>query len=60
MFSGHVKSGLPTFQAPPFSAQVKNETHSFFDMMGTLGSGSFIVPLLAILENIAICKAFCK
>ncbi|XP_063703592.1 sodium-independent sulfate anion transporter-like [Culicoides brevitarsis] len=63
---GDIPSGLPTFQAPPFSIdEVKNETghviqeyESFFDMISFLGSGIIVIPLIALLENMAICKAF--
>jgi len=59
-FSGEVRAGLPTLQLPPISATVGNQTYGFVDMLSTIGSGSIVVPLLAILENIAIAKAFCK
>lgn len=53
-----MKEGLPEFKFPPFSAEVKNETQSFFNMVSSLGSAPFVVPLLAILENIALAKVF--
>lgn len=55
---GHIPPGLPSFQPPPFSAQEGNVTYSFVEMASSLGSGIVVVPLVALLENIAICKAF--
>lgn len=61
---GPVPQGLPQFKLPPFGyVQTVNGTevqHSFVDMMGNIGSGVFVVALIALLENIAVCKAFCK
>lgn len=34
----------------------KGET--FTEMVSHLGSGLIVVPLIALLENIAVCKAF--
>ncbi|XP_059472073.1 sodium-independent sulfate anion transporter-like isoform X2 [Neocloeon triangulifer] len=58
LLTGEVKSGLPPVQPPPLSTTVGNQTYTFVDMLSTIGSGCFVVPLLAILENIAIAKAF--
>lgn len=49
---------MPNFQAPPFSYVSGNSTIGFFDMCADLGSGIIVVPLIGLLENIAICKAF--
>nr|CAD7402686.1 unnamed protein product [Timema cristinae] len=54
----YVKPGLPPFQPPPFTATVGNTTYSFLDMTSSLGSALFVVPLLAILENVALAKVF--
>ncbi|XP_076169727.1 sodium-independent sulfate anion transporter isoform X2 [Ptiloglossa arizonensis] len=56
--TGHVKQGLPEFQAPPFQTQHKNETYEFVDMISALGSGCLIIPLLSLLETISIAKVF--
>ncbi|KAG8041128.1 hypothetical protein G9C98_002116 [Cotesia typhae] len=58
VLTGHVKEGLPTFQPPPFSAQIGNQTYTFFHLVSTLGSGCLVVPLLSILETIALAKVF--
>jgi solute carrier family 26 (sodium-independent sulfate anion transporter), member 11 len=64
---GDVPQGLPAVQLPPFSIpEIKNETtgeilqqgETFTEMVSSLGSGLIVVPLIALLENIAICKAF--
>lgn len=55
---GEIGSGLPTIQLPPFSTVVGNETHNFSDMLQTIGPRSIILPLVSILELIAIAKAF--
>ncbi|CAG0892879.1 unnamed protein product [Cyprideis torosa] len=62
--TGDVKSGLPPFALPPFSVH-GNETagepnEDFGDMLSSLGQAIFIIPLIAILEHIAIAKAFAK
>lgn len=64
---GDIPAGLPQIQMPPFSIpEIRNETtgeiiqaaESFSEMISSLGSGLIVVPLIALLENIAICKAF--
>jgi solute carrier family 26 (sodium-independent sulfate anion transporter), member 11 len=64
---GDIPQGLPPVMLPPFSIpEIRNETtgeiiqagESFSDMVSSLGSGLIVVPLIALLENIAICKAF--
>nr|CAD7462221.1 unnamed protein product [Timema tahoe] len=53
-----IKPGLPTFGLPPFSAQVGNTTYSFLGMCEKLGSGIIMVPVVGVLANVAIAKAF--
>ncbi|KDR24301.1 sodium-independent sulfate anion transporter-like isoform X2 [Zootermopsis nevadensis] len=60
VLTGVVKPGLPPFHPPPFSAQVGNHTYNFLEMVSNLGSATFVVPLLAILENIALAKVFAE
>ncbi|KAJ8953894.1 hypothetical protein NQ318_019134 [Aromia moschata] len=59
---GDVPSGLPALKLPPFGFEmVQNGTTvsvPFLEMMDNLGPGIIILPLIALLENIAICKAF--
>lgn len=57
---GFIPAGLPEIKVPPFHI-VKNDTVvTFVDMVSTLGTNMIVLPLIALLENIAICKAFCK
>lgn len=58
--TGNITQGLPEFKLPPFEFydNTANHTVTFIDMCSTLGTGLIIVPLVALLENIAICKAF--
>ncbi|CAB3238020.1 unnamed protein product [Arctia plantaginis] len=58
VLTGEVKPGLPEVSLPPFSATVGNHTYTFSEMASTLGSAIFVVPLLSILENIALAKVF--
>lgn len=55
---GDIGSGLPKFRPPPFSSTVGNETYNFGDMAHVLGPESIVLPLVAILESVAIAKAF--
>ncbi|XP_037812319.1 sodium-independent sulfate anion transporter [Lucilia sericata] len=64
---GYVPSGMPEFSLPPFSmTTVVNTTtgevievhESFAQMVSSLGSGLIVVPLIALLENMAVVQAF--
>ncbi|KAI4456768.1 sulfate transporter [Holotrichia oblita] len=50
--------GLPAFKLPNFSTVQNNQTLSFLDMAKGLGSGIVVIPIVAVLQNIAIAKAF--
>ncbi|KAK4874947.1 hypothetical protein RN001_014307 [Aquatica leii] len=56
--TGYVKPGLPTPTVPAFNTQIGNKTYDFIEMVSTLGTAVFIVPLFGILENIALAKVF--
>ncbi|XP_043280771.1 sodium-independent sulfate anion transporter-like isoform X2 [Venturia canescens] len=56
--AGKVLSGLPNLSLPAFSAQVGNQTYTFVDMAHHLGFGMIVVPLVGVLTNVAIAKAF--
>ena len=66
--TGDIKGGIPHPGLPPFSIprhSVANHTLpvediSFGDMASNLGSAFIIIPIIAILESVAIAKAFCK
>jgi len=60
---GNITAGLPPFAAPPFqirnisSGEVVLQTPELFT---ETGFSMIILPLVAILEAVAIAKAFCK
>ncbi|CAK9818488.1 Sodium-independent sulfate anion transporter [Anthophora plagiata] len=58
ILSGKIESGLPMLSVPPFSSQVGNETYNFFDMCSHYGTGLIVLPLVSVLANVAIAKAF--
>jgi hypothetical protein len=58
--TGTVQSGLPELSLPPFSTTLNNQTLSFTEMASELGSSIILVPVIAILGNVAIAKTFCK
>ncbi|XP_071644211.1 sodium-independent sulfate anion transporter isoform X1 [Temnothorax longispinosus] len=56
---GHIPGGMPAVQVPPFGfANDDNTTVTFIEMLGNLGSGIVVIPLISLMEDIAICKAF--
>lgn len=64
---GTIPAGLPTVEIPQFQlAELRNETsgeiirpaESFLDIVAGMGSGLIVIPLITLLEDIAICKAF--
>ena len=61
---GNIQSGLPTFQSPAFSLAgnltITGEPVSFPGMVGKLGISIIIVPIVAIVDAVAIAKAFGK
>ncbi|XP_026729131.1 sodium-independent sulfate anion transporter-like isoform X2 [Trichoplusia ni] len=56
--TGKIDGGLPDFGPPPFETVVNNQTLNFDDMMTVFGGEGIVIPLVAILESIAIAKAF--
>lgn len=57
----YFRDGLPTLRLPPFSTELPDGRHvSFIEMCSDLGSSIFIVPVIAVLGNVAIAKAFGK
>lgn len=58
--SGDVPQGLPKFSFPNTTAQVGDKIYNFWEMCETFGTGILFVPLVAVLANVAIAKAFCK
>ncbi|XP_015597943.1 sodium-independent sulfate anion transporter isoform X2 [Cephus cinctus] len=58
--TGNITEGLPPFAFPPFSTVYNNQTYNFIDMVDKLGTGLISVPLITILESIALAKSFSK
>lgn len=58
--TGNITEGLPPFGLPPFSTTYNDTFYSFEDMVKILGSILISVSLIALLEHIAIAKAFGK
>uniref|UniRef100_A0A674JEM9 Sodium-independent sulfate anion transporter n=1 Tax=Terrapene triunguis TaxID=2587831 RepID=A0A674JEM9_9SAUR len=56
--TGETPQGLPPFQLPPFSKAEANSTVPFSEMVQDLGAGLAVVPLMGLLETVAIAKAF--
>lgn len=64
---GEIPAGMPEFRVPSFSiAEIRNETtgeiihegKSFNDLLSEMGSSLIVIPLIALLENMATCKSF--
>ncbi|NXU52555.1 S2611 protein, partial [Turnix velox] len=56
--TGSIPQGLPAFQLPHFSVATPNGTVPFKDIVEDMGVGLAVVPLMGLLETIAIAKAF--
>ncbi|KMQ84141.1 sodium-independent sulfate anion transporter [Lasius niger] len=60
ILTGHIDAGLPSVEPPPFSRTIgQNQTESFIDMSKNFKFGILIIPLISIIGNVAIAKAFC-
>ena len=62
ILTGNIDGGVPPFQVPAFNFTDPDtgKEYSFGGMVSELGTAVIILPLIAILENVAIAKAFCK
>ncbi|XP_009322855.1 PREDICTED: sodium-independent sulfate anion transporter, partial [Pygoscelis adeliae] len=56
--TGSIPRGLPAFQLPRFSMAAPNGTIPFRSMVEDMGVGLAVVPLMGLLETVAIAKAF--
>ncbi|XP_026317688.1 sodium-independent sulfate anion transporter-like [Hyposmocoma kahamanoa] len=56
--TGTVREGLPSWSAPPFSTEIGERKVSFIEMCSDLGSSIVLVPIIGVLGNVAIAKAF--
>ncbi|XP_057324101.1 sodium-independent sulfate anion transporter-like [Microplitis mediator] len=56
---GNLPGGMPTVKLPPFGfTKDQNTTLTFMDMCSNLGSGLIVLPLISLMEDVAVCKAF--
>ncbi|XP_019499836.1 PREDICTED: sodium-independent sulfate anion transporter [Hipposideros armiger] len=58
VLTGKIIKGLPSVLTPPFSATTANRTVSFTEMVQDMGVGLAVVPLMGLLESIAVAKSF--
>ncbi|XP_053962364.1 sodium-independent sulfate anion transporter-like isoform X2 [Anastrepha ludens] len=58
--TSNITAGLPPFRLPPFSTYVDGKEVYFSEMISTIGSSLASIPLVSILEIVAIAKAFSK
>ncbi|KAM8945313.1 sodium-independent sulfate anion transporter [Pelodytes ibericus] len=58
ILTGKTAEGLPQFKLPPFSETTVNGTVTFHEMVQEIGPGIFIIPLMGLLESVAIARAF--
>ncbi|NXH02422.1 S2611 protein, partial [Loxia leucoptera] len=56
--TGSIPQGLPAFRPPRFSLAAPNGTVPFPSMVQDMGVGLAVVPLMGLLETVAIAKAF--
>ncbi|XP_033374582.1 sodium-independent sulfate anion transporter isoform X2 [Parus major] len=56
--TGSIPQGLPAFRPPRFSLAAPNGTVPFQSMLQDMGVGLAVVPLMGLLETVAIAKAF--
>ncbi|XP_014476440.1 PREDICTED: sodium-independent sulfate anion transporter-like [Dinoponera quadriceps] len=60
ILTGHIDAGLPSVEPPPFWRTTGNQTENFIDMAKNLKTGILVVPLISIIGNVAIAKAFSR
>jgi sodium-independent sulfate anion transporter 11 len=60
LLTGKVVQGLPEFRVPPMQAEFNDKHYNFIDMARALGLSLITLPLVSILESVAIAKAFSK
>lgn len=56
--TGTVRAGLPPIAPPPFETIVAGRNVTFLEMCSDLGSSIILVPVIGVLGNVAIAKAF--
>lgn len=56
--SAHVTSAWPKISWPPFIFTAEEHSYSFAEVLLGLGSSVLVVPIVAVLANVAIAKVF--
>ncbi|XP_059614628.1 sodium-independent sulfate anion transporter-like [Phlebotomus argentipes] len=56
--TGSVAAGFPPFVPPPFTTTVGNSTLNFQEMIAELGTSIISIPVISVLEIVAVAKAF--
>lgn len=56
---GNIPSGLPDIGFPKFKMLSDDGTRiGLIEMISKLGSGVIVLPIIAMIENLSICKTF--
>lgn len=58
--TGDIQSGLPPFRLPNFTIKQGNFTQTTGEIFSDIGVGFFIIPLIGIIETMAIGKSFAR
>nr|XP_039247460.1 sodium-independent sulfate anion transporter-like [Styela clava] len=58
--TGKIDEGLPDFKPPEFNEVNGNTTVTTKELVSRIGDGMFVIPLMGLLESIAIGKAFAR
>lgn len=58
--TGHVPQGIPAMGFPTLSTKMNNHTMGYSEMVSSLGAGVIVIPMVAVLANVAIAKAYSK
>lgn len=56
--SKSVDSGLPPIKFPPLTPTFENHTYTVTEVVNELSPGYIVIPIVAVLANVAIAKAF--
>ncbi|XP_043471039.1 sodium-independent sulfate anion transporter-like [Leptopilina heterotoma] len=60
ILTGHIDAGLPNIEPPKFSYHNGNQNLDFLGICKAFGFGIIVVPLISIIGNVAIAKAFSR
>ncbi|RXG56619.1 Sodium-independent sulfate anion transporter [Armadillidium vulgare] len=58
--TGEVAAGIPSPKLPPFSITINNQTMTFEETIKDIGLGVIMVPLIGILNDVAVVSSFSK